>query len=315
VFGGIEWRPSDALLVEAQGRFDRDERSQTISNSVTGTRINKREGTFERFQPRVAASYRFNDNVTAYASYGDAFRPGGFNPAPAPASIWKAAYRPEITNSFELGAKLRELPLRGQIDLAVYSNSVTDYQNYTFIDNQSVTLNVDEVLVKGVEVSGSFVPTEAVKVGASYVLTDAEIQRFIATDPLLGSPATRNYTGKSVPNAPRETGKVWAQWMPRVSSYIVTMRVDANYAGTTYYEIDNVLRSPPRWWADINISAERDSWILSFKAENVTDERWAISAFGQGMTGLLAGLGPGGPFDTFTINRGRRVSLALKRSL
>jgi iron complex outermembrane recepter protein len=313
VFGGVEWRANGALLVEAQGRFDRDERSQTITNSVTGALINKREGTFERFQPRVAASYRFNDSVTTYISYGEAFRPGGFNPAPATSSIWKAAYRPEITNSFELGAKLRDLPLRGQIDVAVYSNSVTDFQNYTFIDNQSVTLNVDEVLVKGFEVSGSFVPADTVKVGASYALTDAEIQRFIATDPLLGSPATRNYTGKSLPNAPRETAKVWTEFSPVVGEYKLNVRIDANYAGTTYYEIDNVLYSPARWWADLNISAERDDWTLSLKAENITDERWAISAFGQGMTGLLAGLGPGGPFDTFTINRGRRVSVALKR--
>jgi iron complex outermembrane recepter protein len=313
LFGGVEWRPRAGLFVEAQGRFDRDERSQTITNSATGALINKREGTFERFQPRVAASYNFANSTTFFASYGEAFRPGGFNPAPAPTSIWKAAYRPEITNSFELGAKLRDLPLKGQIDVAVYSNSVTDYQNYTFIDNQSVTLNVDEVQVKGFEVSGSFVPAEYVRMGASYALTDAEIQRFIATDPLLGSPATRDYTGKSVPNAPRETGKVWAQWSPSVGQYELSARIDANYAGTTYYELDNVLYSPARWWADLNMSAKRDDWTVSFKAENVTDERWAISAFGQGMTGLLAGLGPNGPFDTFTINRGRRLSVALKR--
>lgn len=313
VFGGVEWQLESGLLLEAQGRFDRDERSQTITNSATGALINKREGTFERFQPRVAASYLVGDNSTFYASYGEAFRPGGFNPTPGATSIWKAAYSPEITTSFEVGTKLRGLPLSGQVDIAIYANAVTDFQNYTFIDNQSVTLNVDEVLVKGFEVSGSFTPREAVKVGASYALTDAEIQRFIATDPLLGSPATRDYTGKSVPNAPRETGKVWAAWSPSVGQYALTAAIDANYAGTTYYEIDNVLYSPARWWADLNVSASRDDWTLSVKAENITDERWAISAFGQGMTGLLAGLGPGGPFDTFTINRGRRLSVGLKR--
>jgi iron complex outermembrane recepter protein len=313
IFGGLEYYVTDAWLIEGQGRFDRDERSQTISNSRNGALIEKREGTFERFQPRIATSYAFNANLTAFASYGEAFRPGGFNPVPAPRSIWKASYRPEITTSYELGAKVRNLPLSGQIDVAIYSNSVTDYQNYTFIDNQSVTLNVDEVLVKGFEVTGSFRPADYVKLGASYALTDSEIQRFIATDPLLGSPATRDYSGKSVPNAPRDTGKVWAEFMPRFGAYTMTIRLDANYAGTTFYEIDNVLRSPARWSADLNVSVERDQWTLAFKAENITDERWAISAFGQGMTGLLAGLGPGGPFDTFTINRGRRLSLALKR--
>jgi iron complex outermembrane recepter protein len=315
LFGGLEWEIGEVFRLEAQGRFDRDERSQIISNSKTGARTEKREGTFERFQPRVAVSFSPNPDIVAYASYGEAFRPGGFNPAPAASSIWKAAYRPEVTKSFEIGAKFDDLPLSGRFEVAAYSNSVTDYQNYTFIDNQSVTLNVDEVLVKGFEVSGSFKPADKLILGASYALTDSEIQRFIATDPLLGSPATRNYSGKAVPNAPRETGKIFGEFWADIGDYTLTARADANYAGTTYYEIDNVLRSPPRWWADLNLSARRDDWTLSLKAENLTDERWAISAFGQGMTGLLAGLGPGGPFDTFTINRGRRFSLTLRKEL
>jgi iron complex outermembrane recepter protein len=315
VFGGIYWHVSEGLSLEAQGRFDRDVRSQIISNSKTGARIEKREGTFERFQPRVAASYDFGSGLLAYASYGEAFRPGGFNPAPAATSIWKAAYRPEVTTSFEIGAKMRDLPLLGRLDFAIYSNTVTDYQNYTFIDNQSVTLNVDEVLVKGFEASGSFKPIDSLTLGASYALTDSEIQRFIATDPLLGSPATRNYTGKAVPNAPRDTGKVWGEHVFPIGEYEISLRADANYAGKTFYEIDNVLYSPSRWWGDVNVRVARDDWSLSLKAENITDERWAISAFGQGMTGLLAGLGPGGPFDTFTINRGRRISLTLRKEL
>jgi iron complex outermembrane recepter protein len=313
VFGGVEWEPVTNWKIEVQGRFDRDERSQTISNSKTGARIERREGTFERFQPRIATGYRFGDNIHAYASYGEAFRPGGFNPAPAATSIWKAAYRPEITASYEAGVKLRNLPLSGVLDFAIYANTVTDFQNYTFIDNQSVTLNVDEVLVKGFEVSGSFKPIDSLTLGVSYALTNSEIQRFIATDPLLGSPATRNYTGKAVPNAPRETGKVWAQHVFPFGQYEISLRADANYSGKTFYEIDNVLYSPARWWGDVNASVQRGDWTLSLKAENVADQRWAISAFGQGMTGLLAGLGPNGPFDTFTINRGRRVSLALRK--
>jgi iron complex outermembrane recepter protein len=315
VFGGVDWEPLAHWKIEAQGRFDRDKRSQTISNSATGALINRREGTFERFQPRIATSYRFDRNVTAYASYGEAFRPGGFNPAPAASSIWKAAYRPEVTVSFEAGAKVRNLPLNGIFDFAVYSNQVTDFQNYTFIDNQSVTLNVDEVLVKGFEASGSFKPIDGLTFGVSYALTDSEIQRFIATDPLLGSPATRNYTGKAVPNAPRDTGKVWAEHIFPLGAYEVTIRADANYAGKTFYEIDNVLYSPSRRWGDLTLVLKREDWAFTVKAENITDERWAISAFGQGMTGLLAGLGPGGPFDTFTINRGRRVSLTLRKEL
>jgi ABC-type glycerol-3-phosphate transport system permease component len=57
----------------------------------------------------------------------------------------------------------------------------------------------------------------------------------------------------------------------------------------------------------------RGAWRASAWAKNLTDERWAISGFGQGMLPLLQGLGPGGPFDTFTINRGRMVGIDLSR--
>lgn len=35
--------------------------------------------TSDRFTPRVAAQYRFSDDVLGYASYLQGFKPGGFN--------------------------------------------------------------------------------------------------------------------------------------------------------------------------------------------------------------------------------------------
>jgi iron complex outermembrane receptor protein len=84
-------------------------------------------------------------------------------------------------------------------------------------------------------------------------------------------------------------------------------------AGETFYEIDNALRSPPRTWWDAQTSFRQGSWTISAIGRNITDERWAVSAFGQGMLPLLQGLGPGGPFDSFTINRGRQVSVSIQR--
>lgn len=313
MFGGVSFEPNDALLFEAQGRVDRDDRSQTIDNSLTGARIERRSAVFERFQPRVAARWTIGNALNLYASYGEAFRPGGFNPAPGPASIWRATYRPEITTSAEIGLKTADLPLGGRLEIAVYDNDVSDWQNYTFIDGQSVTLSVDAVRVRGTEISGAFSPLGGVTLGGDWARADTRIVRFIATDPLLGSPATRDYSGKRLPNTPRETARVWAKANFIAGANDLTIRLDLNHAGETFYEIDNVLRSPPRWWADFELAAQLKEWTLRLNARNLTDERWAISAFGQGMTGLLAGLGPGGPFDTFTINRGRQVSVSLRR--
>lgn len=311
-FGALSYQVTEEFKLEAQGRLDRDERSQTILSQVGGPVISRREGTFERFQPRVTAQWLSGD-TNLFLTYGEAYRPGGFNPTPAASSIWKATYRPEITTSLELGWKQR-LPIAfGRLELNVFSNTVEDYQNYTFIDNQSVTLNVDEVTVRGLEASIILRPIDGLDLSASYALADTKIERFIATDPLLGSPATRDYSGKAIPNAPKDTAKVSAKYKLELKEVRLSGQIDANYAGKTFYEIDNVLYSPARWWTDLTLSAGREAWTATLQAQNLTDERWAISAFGQGMTGLLAGLGPGGPFDTFTINRGRKVTFSLRR--
>ncbi|GIU67272.1 TonB-dependent receptor [Candidatus Phycosocius spiralis] len=312
VFGGVGYAATPNIKLEVQGRFDQDERTQIILASVGGPQIERRQETFEHFQPRLTAQWLKGDS-NAFVTYGEAFRPGGFNPSPAANSIWQATYRPEITTSLEAGLKRRFGPWASRLELAAFSNEVEHYQNYTFIDNQSVTLNVDTVTVRGFEASLNVQPMRGLDLGTSYALAETKIKRFIATDPLLGSPAIRDYSGKAIPNTPRDTGKIWGHYGHQLGESFVSARLDLNYAGKTFYEIDNVLYSPARWWSDFTATAQWASWTLWVNVQNLTDERWAISAFGQGMTGLLAGLGPDGPFDTFTINRGRKLNISLRK--
>lgn len=325
VFGGITY-DNNSLQLEAQLRFDEDQRSQTITSSATGALIEQRSGSFSRLQPRVAVAYDLDDlDVLDFewmpmtrlrASYGEAFRPGGFNPVPGPTSIWSSRFRPEITRSVEVGIWFRFENSR--LSGAVFRNSVDDFQSYTFLDGQSVTLNVPDVTVEGFELEFSMLSLPSPggsngRLGLALAWNDARIGRFIATDPLLGSPATRDYSGRQVPNAPRWTGSLTYDWYNDEETIFGV--ISLNGAGRTVYELDNVLYSPARAWLDVELEwlpAQRSDWSVELDVKNATDERWAVSAFGQGMLGLLAGLGPGGPFDTFTINRGRQISLTLR---
>jgi iron complex outermembrane receptor protein len=330
------WPGLAGLTLEAEGRQDRDERSQTITVSTTGARVETRAATFERLQPRFALSWRFqpageDSSGFVYASASEAFRPGGFNPAPGPTSIWTPSFRPEVTTAHEVGLKLRnrgelpggqsgERPWRVSLDLAVFRNRVQDFQNYTFIDNQSVTLSVPQVRVQGWELAATgsldLAGGQTLSLSTAYASNRARIGRFVATDPLLGSPATRDYSGRQVPNAPEWTGttEIRLDSSPGTGpAWSVSTRIHG--AGRTVYELDNVLVSPERLWLDLELELLVSSgWALTLTARNATGERWAVSAFGQGMVGLLAGLGPGGPFDTYTINRGRQTSMTLRRT-
>ena len=98
-----------------------------------------------------------------------------------------------------------------------------------------------------------------------------------------------------------------------MAGHAVELRLDGHARGPTVFEIDNRLHTPTVVWFDARAAIGRGAWRASAWAKNVTDERWAISGFGQGMLPLLQGLGPGGPFDTFTINRGRTIGVDLSR--
>jgi iron complex outermembrane receptor protein len=312
VFGSLDWRAHDALTLSAAARFDSDDRTQTIRNGTTGALLSRRAAVFDRLQPQIAARWRIGPDVLVYGAYGEAFRTGGFNPTPGPTSIWTARFEPETTRNIEAGLKVRALPMDGRLELASFRARVGQYQNYTFLDGQSVTLNVDDVTIEGLEASGAFAPARWLKIEATWALADARIDRFVAPDPL-GSGGVRDYSGKRVPNAPKWTAGASAIAARQVGETTFEVRVDCHWRGPIVYEIDNALRSPTVAWLDLRASASRGAWRASAWAKNATDERWAISAFGQGMLPLLQGLGPGGPFDTFTINRGRTIGLDLTR--
>lgn len=318
LFGGASRRFGPWGL-EVQARFDQDQRSQEIS--ALGVRREQREARFERFQPRLAVRFAASEKLIAYASYGEGFRSGGFNPAPRPGSVWLSQYEPETTRSFEAGLRARRSvgfrDLSWQAEIVAYSASIDQYQNYTFLDGQSVTLTVDEVSVRGAEFTGdlSLAASDAVTLSLSggWALAETRIERHAAPDPLLPG-VLRDYSGARAPNAPVWTGRLttaatWRGGSGRSGQASLTL----HGAGETFYEIDNALRSPPRTWWDAQTSFRQGSWTISAIGRNITDERWAVSAFGQGMLPLLQGLGPGGPFDSFTINRGRQVSVSIQR--
>ena len=309
-------RTSARTTLDLQGRWDKDVRSQAISNSRTGTRLETREADFSRFQPRLAFSYRVAGQTWIYATYGEGFRTGGFNPAPSPSSVWEATFDPEITRSVELGLKANwrgANEASAKIEAAVFSSEITNFQSYTFLDGNSVTLSVDQVDVRGLELSARLA-RGAFQLGGAFALADAEIGAYVAPDPIAPG-ATRDYRGRQTPNAPAWTATISPAWVREFgAAFVFNAQLDFNATGETFFEIDNALRAPGKTWIDARLALSNAHWSAAFWAKNLTDERWAISAFGQGMLPLLVGLGPGGPFDTFTLNRGRQVGVELKRT-
>jgi len=303
----LDWQATERLRLSAAVRRDADNRSQTILVDATEALIERREETFARFQPQAAISYALREDVQLYVAYGEAFRTGGFNPIPGPGAIFEAVFPEEVVRSLEGGVKLRNLPLDGRFEATVFAARTRNYQNYAFIDGASVALSVDRVETLGAEITAGLTPFAGFDINGTFALADAEIAAFVAPDPLDPS-RTRDLSGNQVPNAPLWTSTFsLAYRRPLGAGWELLARTDLNGVGRNRYEIDNVLFSPPRATGDVRLELRHGGFALSGFVRNITDERFAISAFGQSNLLLLAGLGPDGPFDTFTINRGRQA--------
>jgi len=246
-----------------------------------------------------------------YASAAKGFKPGGFNVTPLPGDIFSQVYDAERTWAFEGGVKHSFFDGLGSIDAAVFFTDYANLQHFLFIRGNSVTVNADQVDVLGLELSGSLTPVAGLTFNAAFAYTDSEIKEFETLDPLTATLLV-NYAGNQSPNSPKMTFNFSADYVVPVTDELdLRTRVDYQLRGKTFYEIDNALFSPAQGSANVSLGLEGTDWAITGWIENISDARWAQSAFGQGQVGLLAGLGPNGPFDTFTINRGRSFGVTV----
>jgi iron complex outermembrane receptor protein len=287
------------LEVTAALRYDRDEREEIASIPADGIQIRALDATFDRWQPKVSISYDLSDHHMLYASYAEGFKTGGFNPPPGPTDAFEDVYGPEETKSYEVGAKTLWLDGRLTANGSVYWADYTDKQEFVLTPTLSQsTFNVPEVDIKGLEVQMSYRATDALRLDASYGYIDTEMKDF-RTSNFLGP---RDYSGNKTTYTPPYSLNVGAQFDTPVaaSGLDLSARVDYMQVGKTYWEVDNVLYSPAHGWVDARVSIGGKRWRLSAWGKNITDERWATSAFGQGQVAVLNLLG----FDEYFINTG-----------
>lgn len=310
VFGQISVDLTDALELTGALRYDRDNRRVTVRGVDTGALVEAREKVFDKVTPKISLAYRVTADHLLYATYGQGFKTGGFNPPPGPGDIHQSVFRPEKTKAFEAGVKTGWLAGRLLLDLAAFKTNYQDYQYFAFINGLDLAFNIDKVNVWGLEAAATASLSETLSVDIGYAYTHAEIDAFTAPNPV--TLIATDYAGNRTPNTPRSTLNIGGTYrQPLANGANLVARVDYARVGRINYEIDNVLYSPGRDSVDARAAYETAHWSLALWGKNLTNNRWAISAFGQRQIGLLAFLGPNGPFDSFSINKGRQYGATL----
>lgn len=296
-------------------RYDRDRRKEDTVGTASGALVAQRARTFDKWQPKVSLAWRPDANLTAYVTGAVGFKAGGFNPLPGPADVWEAVFPGETTKSVEIGIKAQSSDGRVRGSIAGFVTDYSNFQNTVFLGN-SVVLSVPSVDVHGLEASGDVALGAGFRVDGGIAWTHSRTGRYLTPNPTPepGEPAIVDMSGKRTPNAPDWTINGGIGWQGAAGPALVDARLSIAYVSRVDFEIDNILHTPGYTSVDGRIGVTQGAWTFDIWAKNLFDKRWAISAFGQQQLPLLLGLGPDGPFDSFTINTGRQfgASAAVK---
>jgi iron complex outermembrane receptor protein len=174
VFGNLFWNITDTLELSAGLRWD--DQSVDSVNKITGF---KAKYSADEWQPRLALTKHWSEDVMTYASIAKGFRGGGTNVPGAPNPV----YQGDSVWTYEIGSKMALLDRALTLNLAAYYNDYSNYigQNALYpVGNTFIAINLNTGTVKsyGLEAETVWQATERFALSANVSLNHTRI-----TDP------------------------------------------------------------------------------------------------------------------------------------
>jgi len=202
VFADATYAFTDQLSLTFGGRFSEEEKDftnkqtvLTIRDSVplpidfltfpAGSRIPggitlldpplfASDAEFHNFSPRAVLSYELQPDVLTYVSYSQGFKSGGFN-----SFGLTPAFEDEEVEALEIGLKSTLFDRRLRLNAAYFTYDYTNLQVRLPVPTGGVTIdNAGEAEVSGLEVEGSLLITDKLRLDANFAFLDAELQEF-----------------------------------------------------------------------------------------------------------------------------------------
>ncbi len=285
VFGQLSYDVTDSIELSAALRWDYEDRENTnlVPASLSGNPNSLglvREQTFEDLQPILAARWNVTEEVSVYASYGEGFRSGGFNPLGSRQAIITVdqlvnttvqdEFDKETSRSYELGLKSQFLDNRVRFNAAGFYTEVEDAHYFQFfpLSLARVISIIDEVEIWGFEAEASAGLTQGLEVFGSFGWIDSEIQAN-AEDP--------QSVGNDMPYTADYTLALGAQYIAPLTDRIDFVgRIDYTREGEMWFDTLNTpgTQRDPVDLVNLRLGVEDENWSLTFFGRNIFDEEY-----------------------------------------
>jgi iron complex outermembrane receptor protein len=246
------------------------------------------KATFNETTPMVNIAYKWSDDLMTYVSYSEGYKSGGFVQRVFPPKTEVPLFQPETATVYEAGVKWRLFDRRVRLGASAFHTDYDDLQIQVNDGIAPVTRNAAAADIDGFEFELSAIPADGwlIETGLGYM--NAEYSKFAAGQNFVTDLRTITLDSKLV-NAPEWTGNVAAQYTLDVDSrgQVIT-RVNWGYVGDVEKDALNFQALHQDAYSLIDlfvtyVSREAD-WELSVFGKNITDERYIVSGFANGLT-------------------------------
>jgi iron complex outermembrane receptor protein len=264
---------------------------------------------YHGFKSRASLNWHINQNVLAYFTFSQGFRPGGFNRSQrsvakdgngVPQYLTPNGYSPDSLNNYEIGIKGSFFDRRLQLNLSAYNMDWTNVQFAFYapqqLGNTTFLTNGPDYNIKGIELQATALPMPGLMLQATGSYNNTKqtsspcLLSNIASSPTNGKCITE-INGATIPNlfgaldataafSPKiqASGRIRYDWV--MGDYKPFLQVGANYTGKMY-------NKPANYTSGVGILIpattflryEQKAYTTVDASMGVTREKWNAQLF------------------------------------
>ena len=310
-FGQLAYDLTDTIELSFSARYDEDRRTNTfvaptslVSPAVLALTPEgfgdgfETDAVFNSFQPLATIRWTPSSEFTAYATYSEGFRSGGFNAGgfaeladaaiaagtPGVPTGIEPVFDQQDTRGGEIGIKTSWLGGALTANAAGFYTEVDNYQTFNFaiiggIGQQFVT-PIDEVEIYGFEVDAVWKATDWLKFNGAFALNETEVtadegNRLID---IVGNQAP--LTPDSTLNLGVEVLKDFSYFGQDIESYL---KINYQRIGSLFFIAENFAERDPLGLIDLTIGGDiGEHWSLVGRVDNLSNENFCSELFNPG---------------------------------
>jgi len=226
--------------------------------------------SFDAWLPKVALSYKVNDNIRPYASVSRGYREGGFN------FISKIGeeYDSEYTWNYELGVKTQWFDNRLLFNIALFYIEWEDKQVETPDTGATAASgtwyfeNAGSATSQGIEAEFTAFPIDGLEIMGSFGYTQAKYTDYEGISP---SGFAYDYSNKYLLDVPEYTANLAGIYRFENGIYLGAAY---NYVGKIYYDRENDVSQNGYSIVDVKVGYEADNFEIYAYANNLFNESY-----------------------------------------